>query len=230
MTREEKLYSMKGSELIKEADKLGVKVQCNKTRTQLSEAKSKAVERILAAEAEAAKAAETPVVEETKVEETPVETAVEETTIEEPVIEVEETQPEEIEEEIIPPFIYTNAFGEEWEDADIAEMIYKWSDAKQAEFRKWFDELVSNAETDLTALDHMCDTWSSNWDAKHDTKKEKKEGHKPTAKRGALIEWNGKAQNICKWGEELGISPNTLYGRIYKMGWTVEKAFTTRPR
>lgn len=48
-----------------------------------------------------------------------------------------------------------------------------------------------------------------------------------TPKRGALIEYNGKAQNICKWGEELGISPNTLYGRIYKMGWTVERAFTT---
>ena len=56
---------------------------------------------------------------------------------------------------------------------------------------------------------------------------EKKEGHKPTAKRGALIEFDGKAMNICAWGEELGISPNTLYGRLYKMGWTVEKAFTT---
>lgn len=46
-------------------------------------------------------------------------------------------------------------------------------------------------------------------------------------KRGQLIEFEGKAQNICAWGKELEISPNTLYGRIYKMGWTVEKAFTT---
>lgn len=52
----------------------------------------------------------------------------------------------------------------------------------------------------------------------------------PTPKRGALIEFDGKAQNICAWGEELGISPNTLYGRIYKMGWSVEKAFTTPAR
>ena len=52
----------------------------------------------------------------------------------------------------------------------------------------------------------------------------------PTPKRGALIEFDGKAQNICAWGKELGISPNTLYGRIYKMGWTVEKAFTTPAR
>lgn len=56
------------------------------------------------------------------------------------------------------------------------------------------------------------------------------EGHAPTPKRGALIEYDGRAQNICAWGKELGISPNTLYGRIYKMGWSVEKAFTTKPR
>ena len=49
-------------------------------------------------------------------------------------------------------------------------------------------------------------------------------------KRGALIEFDGKSQNICAWGEELGISPNTLYGRIYKMGWSIEKAFTTPAR
>lgn len=52
----------------------------------------------------------------------------------------------------------------------------------------------------------------------------------PKPKRGALIEFNGKSQNICKWGEELGISPNTLYGRIYKMNWSVERAFTTPSR
>lgn len=57
-----------------------------------------------------------------------------------------------------------------------------------------------------------------------------KAGHAPTPKRGQLIEFDGKAMNICAWGEELGISPNTLYGRIYKMGWTVEKAFTTPGR
>ena len=49
-------------------------------------------------------------------------------------------------------------------------------------------------------------------------------------KRGALLAFNGKEQNICAWGKELGISPNTLYGRIYKMGWTIERAFTTPAR
>ena len=53
---------------------------------------------------------------------------------------------------------------------------------------------------------------------------------KPAPKRGALIAYNDKEQNICAWAKELGMSPNTLYGRIYKMGWTVEKAFTTPAR
>ena len=40
-------------------------------------------------------------------------------------------------------------------------------------------------------------------------------------KRNALIEFNGKSQNICGWGRELKISPNTLYARIYHMHWSI---------
>ena len=47
----EKLESMKGSELIAYVDKLGVKVDCNKTRTQLKESKKNVIDRILAFEA-----------------------------------------------------------------------------------------------------------------------------------------------------------------------------------
>lgn len=50
---------------------------------------------------------------------------------------------------------------------------------------------------------------------------------KTKPKKGAQLEFNGRSQNICAWAKELGISANTLYGRIYKMGWSVEKAFTT---
>lgn len=49
---------------------------------------------------------------------------------------------------------------------------------------------------------------------------------KPERKRGALIPYNGKSQNICAWAKELGVSANTLYSRIYILGWDVEKAFT----
>lgn len=63
-----------------------------------------------------------------------------------------------------------------------------------------------------------------------DEQPEAEEVTPPTPKRGQPIEWNGKAQNICAWAEELDISANTLYGRLYKLGWTVEKAFTTKGR
>lgn len=63
MTREDKLYSLKGDMLIAECDKLGVKVSCNKSRTQLKESKSKVVDRILAFEANTADVEKTEKVE-----------------------------------------------------------------------------------------------------------------------------------------------------------------------
>lgn len=56
----------------------------------------------------------------------------------------------------------------------------------------------------------------------------KRKGPKPG--RGAQLEFDGRSQNICAWAKELGISANTLYGRIYRMGWSIEKAFTTPGR
>lgn len=56
---------------------------------------------------------------------------------------------------------------------------------------------------------------------------EKTKQTEPSApKRGALLEYNGKSQNICAWAKELGKSANTLYGRIYRLGWSIEDAFT----
>lgn len=62
--------------------------------------------------------------------------------------------------------------------------------------------------------------------AKDVTKKSTSASDKPERKRGALIEYNGKAQNICAWAKELGKSANTLYSRLYILGWDVEKALT----
>ena len=45
-------------------------------------------------------------------------------------------------------------------------------------------------------------------------------------KRGSLIEYNGKSQTISAWSKELNKPIQTLYGRIYILGWSVEKAFT----
>ena len=117
MTREDRLWTMKGCDLIVVADRLGVKVSCNKARTQLKESKENAIKKILAAENK-------------------------------------EADPSSVESK------------------------------------------PSTSETDLS-----------------------------TNKRGALITYNGKSQNLCAWAKELGISANTLYGRLYKFKWPVEKAF-----
>lgn len=120
----------------------------------------------------------------------------------------------------------------------------------QEEFDEWiknealsevYNEAISSAYTEescggkppkgmKSADKKVCLEYLIKWFKKDDYEVEMPEikaGHAPTAKRGQLIEFDGKAMNICAWGEELGISPNTLYGRIYKMGWSVERAFTT---
>lgn len=50
MTRNDKLTTMKGSDLIALAERLGVKVACNKAHTQLKEAKQGVIDRIILAE------------------------------------------------------------------------------------------------------------------------------------------------------------------------------------
>lgn len=128
-------------------------------------------------------------------------------------------------EEEITPFIYMDDDDNEWEDYDIGEKMKKWSDEKITELRKYFDESCVGSIDKLT---ETIDAWSAQYDEEHGIKKTANEGHAPSPKRGALIEYNGKSQNICAWGEELGISANTLYGRLYKLGWSVEKAFTKK--
>lgn len=67
MTREEKLISMTGATLIQLADNLGVKVACNKTRTQLKESKKNVVDRIIAVESTQINTEDTSEIEDNKV-------------------------------------------------------------------------------------------------------------------------------------------------------------------
>lgn len=196
MTREELLRSMKGPELIKEADKLGVKVKCNKERNKLVEAKSALVDRILAFEAEQST---DNLVEKLK-EQYEVE-EIEENYTDEEVEHMENATDEEIAEEEEEE----NALREAEEEI---KAIYAEEEAEEVIPPNTLVETPAPEKIEINVIEDVV----------------------PTPKRGALIEWNGKAQNICKWGEELGISPNTLYGRIYKLGWTVDKAFTTKGR
>ena len=158
MTRIEELKAMKGPQLIKEADKLGVKVKCDKARKKLVEAKAALIDRILAFEAD-------------------------------------NTIPEMVDDEFTP---------EQLKEMDEAIASMHEND-------------LESTETDV----------NKNTQTKSENATEVNEDdQKLTPKRGTLIEYNGKSQNICAWAKELGISANTLYGRLYKLGWTVEKAFT----
>lgn len=49
-------------------------------------------------------------------------------------------------------------------------------------------------------------------------------------KTNHLITYNNKTYCIAEWAEILGFSYNTLYNRINKYKWTIEKAFTTPQR
>lgn len=42
-----------------------------------------------------------------------------------------------------------------------------------------------------------------------------------------LITYQGKTQSVSQWAEELNINVETLFTRIHKLNWSVEKAFTT---
>ena len=168
LTREERLWTMKGQDLIKAADKVGVKVKCNRVRTQLKEAKENVIARILEAEH---------IVEEiNKAEEEK---------------ELEEKLEKEAEDEV--KAMYGDQ--DDQEDKDEKNNIYNDQDDKPV-----------------------------------DTDGKSEQVKRPAPKRGAQLEYDGRSQNICAWAKELGISANTLYGRIYKLGWSVEKAFTTPSR
>lgn len=45
-------------------------------------------------------------------------------------------------------------------------------------------------------------------------------------RRNKLITYKNRTQTLTQWAEELGISWSTLKFRIYRSGWSVDKAFT----
>lgn len=42
-----------------------------------------------------------------------------------------------------------------------------------------------------------------------------------------VIEFNGKKLNSTQWSIELGFTRGVLYGRLNKLGWSIERALTT---
>lgn len=42
-----------------------------------------------------------------------------------------------------------------------------------------------------------------------------------------MIEYNGKTQTLMQWCEELGLNYKRVHSRLYRLGWTFEKAIST---
>lgn len=56
-----------------------------------------------------------------------------------------------------------------------------------------------------------------------------KETQMNNTRRNNCITHNGRTQTLSQWAKELLIKPTTLRNRIYTYGWSIEKAFTTKP-
>lgn len=50
---------------------------------------------------------------------------------------------------------------------------------------------------------------------------------RPIENGGRFIEWNGRYHSISTWSRILNINIQTLYSRLFKLGWTTDKAFTS---
>ncbi len=49
-------------------------------------------------------------------------------------------------------------------------------------------------------------------------------------RRNLVITFNNKTKLLIDWAKELNINCSTLYGRIYRYDWTIEKSLTTPSR
>ena len=46
-------------------------------------------------------------------------------------------------------------------------------------------------------------------------------------RRNVVITYNGKTQTLLEWVEELGLDYKRVHNRLFKLGWTFERAITT---
>ena len=44
--------------------------------------------------------------------------------------------------------------------------------------------------------------------------------------RKYFLEWNGETRHVSEWAEQAGISSDCLLGRIFRLGWTMDRAMT----
>lgn len=47
-------------------------------------------------------------------------------------------------------------------------------------------------------------------------------------RKNRRLEYNGEVHTVSEWAEIVGIKPRTLHCRIFRYGWDIERAFTTK--
>lgn len=106
------------------------------------------------------------------------------------------------------------------------KVCYRWSNKNPKGFQNFLDDMGEPPSTQ-----HQIDRINNNLGYY------KENCHWVTPKENCrnkrnniLITYNNKMQCLKSWAEELKISYQTLWARIYKYNWSIEKAFTTPSR
>lgn len=99
----------------------------------------------------------------------------------------------------------------------LGEIPEDWPKKKVNAWKKHYREFFAEGGETVEEVTEEMEAWSPEYDAAANKPK--------TTKR--TFEYNGKTQSLHAWAKELGITPQTLYGRIVIKGMTVEEAIET---
>ena len=99
----------------------------------------------------------------------------------------------------------------------LGEIPEDWSKKKVNAWKKHYREFFAEGGETVEEVTEEMEAWSPEYDAEADKPKSTKR----------TFEYNGKTQSLHAWAKELGITPQTLYGRIVIKGMTVEQAIET---
>ena len=93
------------------------------------------------------------------------------------------------------------------------------------DFKAFYDWAMSHGYSDNLTIDRI--DVNGNYEPSNCRWATMKEQANNT-RRNHLITYNGKTQTLQQWANETKIKYNTLYMRIYKLHWDIERALTTK--